>query len=126
MDCASSNVCNDKHEHTKLPSPSSVWRPAGIIGVFLILQYVRLPLQCETQRLDRGGKESNEDTDYNATLRRKAAKLTHITALEFWAEEVSESSIAKSSMSKAQVAREWNVLMRAPLDSRALTSAEYE
>lgn len=52
---------------TNLPSPSSVWRPAGIIGVFLILQYVRLPLQCETQRLDRGGKESNEDTDLKSS-----------------------------------------------------------
>lgn len=47
---------------TNLPSPSSVRRPARIIGVFLILQNVRLSLQCEPQRLDRGGDESNEDT----------------------------------------------------------------
>ena len=48
---------------TNLPSPSSVWWTAGIIGAFLILQYVRLSLQCEAQGLDRSGDESNEDTD---------------------------------------------------------------
>ena len=48
---------------TNLPSPSSVRRPARIIGIFLILQYVGLALQCEAQGLDRSGNESNEDTD---------------------------------------------------------------
>lgn len=32
---------------TNLPSPSSVRRPAGIIGVFPIFYDVRLSLQCE-------------------------------------------------------------------------------
>ena len=52
---------------TNLPSPSSVRRPAGIIRIFLVLQYVRLSLQCEAQGLDRSGDESNKDTGLKET-----------------------------------------------------------
>ncbi len=34
---------------SNLPSPSSVRRPPGVIGIFLILQYVGFSLQREAQ-----------------------------------------------------------------------------
>ena len=63
LDGASQQVGDDKHEHAKLPSPSAMGRPSIKVGIFLVLEYMRLALQGETQALHTGRDQAHEDSN---------------------------------------------------------------